>query len=156
MNIFVWTAEKPAKYLWSDQIIHRSAIPARVIVLKNSFQPTHPCPALLKTACPVWETPPAAGHRPATPVAQGPAVAAEKIWTRRKETAEPKDRITVHVNMDVSTRMPAQMASLFLRKEKASQKPGKLHLKKSSVFWKHFRRKTPIVLNWRWVHYILR
>ena len=79
MNIFVWTAEKPAKSLWSDQMIHRSAIIAKVIVLKNSFQPTHPCPASLKTAFQVWETLPAAGHLPARPVAQGPAVAVEKI-----------------------------------------------------------------------------
>jgi len=86
MNIFVWTAEKPAKSLWSDQMINHSAIPVRAIVLKNFFQPTHPCPASLKTACPVWETPHAAGHLPATPAAQDPAVAVEKIWARRKET----------------------------------------------------------------------
>jgi hypothetical protein len=86
MNIFVWTAEKPAKSLWSDQMSYHSAIPARVIVLKNSSQPTHPCPAPLETACPVWETPPAAGHLPATPAAQDPAVVVEKIWVKRKET----------------------------------------------------------------------
>jgi hypothetical protein len=98
MNFFVWTAEKPAKSLWSDQMIHHGAIPARVIVLKNSFQPIHPCPASLKTACPVWEIPPAADHLPVPPAVQDPAVAAERIWTRRKETAESKDRIMVHVN----------------------------------------------------------
>jgi hypothetical protein len=85
MNIFVWTAEKPAKSLWSDQIIHHGVIPVRVIVLKNSFQPTLPCPAPLKIACPAWETPPAAGHRPAPPVARGPAVAVERTLIRHKE-----------------------------------------------------------------------
>jgi hypothetical protein len=85
MNIFVWTAEKPAKYLWSDQMIHRNAIPARVIVLKNSFQPIHPCPDPLKTVFPVWETPPAADHLLVKPAVQGQEAVAEKIWIRRKD-----------------------------------------------------------------------
>jgi nitrogen fixation NifU-like protein len=100
MNIFVWSAEKPAKSLWSDQRIHHNAIPAKVIVLKNSFQPTHPCPAYLKTACPAWETPPAADHLPAMPVAQDPAVAAEKIWVRPKEMTEYKYGKAVHINFE--------------------------------------------------------
>ena len=116
MNISVWTAEKPAKSLWLDQMIHHSAIPVRVIVLKNSFHPIHPCPASLNTACQVLAIPPAAGHLPAMPVVQGQVAAVEKIWARRKETTESKDRITVNANMENEQ---SQMA--YASKNKTSQ-----------------------------------
>lgn len=132
-------------------MIPHSAIPVRVTVLKSFFQPTHPYPASLKTACPVWEIPPAADHLPATPVARDPVAVVGKMWTRPDEPTPSKDRIA-----DVSAPMPVQMASLFSLKAKASQTPGKLHWIKSSVFWKHFQRKAPIVPNWRWAHYIFR
>ncbi len=108
--MFVWTAEKPVKSFWSDQMIHHGATPARAIVSKNSFLLTHPCPAPLRTACPVWETPPAAGHLPARPVAQGPAVAVEKIWARRKKATQSKDRMTIHGLIEYERRHVSYMS----------------------------------------------